>query len=290
MPKFDIAFFLSNKIKQYDEQQERNPSTKILKGAEPLELGDKDSDIALLMVHGFSGCPTDFEKLPYNLTNLGIFIKVILLPGHGTSPLDFEKISADLLLDAVVDEIINLKKHYKTVLVIGHSMGGALATLAYVKIPFDGLILAAPYYGITFNPRLIFPPEKWIQLLSPFIRFVYTPPENQPILKKEVANQIISYHWIPTKAGLVAMKIAERAKKESILEQITCPVLLIHSKKDSVASPECAKNAFEKMASENKDILWLENSDHVIFWDYDKEIVGEKIKDFIYQFINRKGT
>ncbi len=281
MPKFDLAFFSSKKVKDYDLQLPRNPSTKILKGAEPLELGNQYSDTALLMVHGFAGCPNNFENLPQKLAELDIFVKAILLPGHGTTPLDFEKVSVDILLESVVDNIIELKKYYKTVFVLGHSMGGALATLSYVKTNFEGLILASPYYGITFNPKLILPPEKWIQYLSPLVRWVYTPPEQQPILRKEVATQIISYHWIPSKAGLVAMEIAERAKRDAILAQINCPTLIIHSKNDSVACPNAVAQVFEKIKSPQKEMIWLENSDHVIFWDNDRELVATKISEFI---------
>ncbi len=285
MPKLNIAFFRSNKVKEFDSQQERDPSTKILKGAEPLELGNKLSDTALLMIHGFAGCPNNFEKLPYQLAKLNIFVNAMLLPGHGTTPLDFEKVSADILLEAVVDKITDLKKRYKTVLVMGHSMGGALATLAYVKAPYEGLILASPYYGITHNPKLILPLEKWARIFSPFVRWVYTPPEEQPISNKEVASKIISYHWIPSKAGLVAIEIAERARRDSILEQINCPVLIIHSSKDSVACPKAVKEVFDKIKSDKKEILWLESSDHVIFWDYEKDKVEQKITEFVQQFI-----
>ncbi len=284
MPNFDIAFFSSRKVKNHDSQQLRDPSTKILKGAEPLEQGNKNSDTALLMVHGFSGCPNNFENLPNQLAELDIYVKAILLPGHGTTPLEFEKVSVDILIESVVDNIILLKKHHKTVIVLGHSMGGALSTLSFVKTPFDGLILASPYYGITFNPKLIFPPEKWIRYFSPLVRWVYTPPEKQPILRKEVATQIISYQWIPSRAGLVAMEIAERAKRKSILEQITCPTLIIHSKKDSVACPLAVANVYDQIKSAKKEILWLENSDHVIFWDYERDIVSKKISEFIVQF------
>ncbi len=290
MSKFDIAFFSSKKVKIFDSQQPRDISTKILKGAEPLELGNSYANTAILMVHGFAGCPNNFENLPHKLAELDIFVKAILLPGHGTSPLDFEKVSVDILLEAVVDNIIELKKYYKKVIVLGHSMGGALATLSYAKVPFEGLILASPYYGITPNPKLILPPEKWIQYLSPFVRWVFTPPENQPIMRKEVATKIVSYHWIPSKAGLVAMEIAERAKRDSILEQIICPTLIIHSKKDSVASPQAVAQVFEKIQSQNKEILWLESSDHVIFWDYDRDLVSQKISEFVIKIKKEEST
>jgi len=290
MPKFDLAFFSSKKVKNYDLQLPRNPSTKILRGAEPLELGNPYSNTALLMVHGFAGCPNNFENLPQKLAELDIFVKAILLPGHGTSPLDFEKVSVDILLESVVDNIIDLKKLYKTVIVLGHSMGGALSTLSYVKTNFDGLILASPYYGITPNPKLILPPEKWIQYLSPFVRWVFTPPEQQPILRQEVATKIVSYHWIPSKAGLVAMEIAERAKRDAILAQITCPTLVIHSKKDSVACPNAVAQVFEKIQSQQKEMVWLENSDHVIFWDHDRDFVITKISEFIMNIKKEKST
>lgn len=290
MKKYDLAFFSSRKVKNYEKQIEKDPNTNIIKGAEPLELGNPSSPTSLLMIHGFAGCPNNFEQLPYYLANDNIFVKAILLPGHGTSPLDFEKISADLLLDAVIDEIIKLKKQHKTVIVLGHSLGGALATLAYVKSPYDALILASPYYGITFNPKLILPPEHWIKFLSHFVRWVYGAPTEQPILRKEVATQIISYHWIPSKAGLVAMEIADRAKKTSILNQITCPVLILHSKKDSVACPKAVEIVYQSIPSTQKELIWLENSDHVIFWDYDKEKVTQAISDFIKKVKNTTPT
>lgn len=286
MKKFDVAFFFSGKVKEFESKRKRDPHTNILIGAEPLDLGNTNSETAILLIHGFAGCPNNFEQLPYYLAeNLNIHVKAILLPGHGTTSLNFEKISADLLLDAVIDEIIKLKKQHKKLIVLGHSMGGTLATLACVKTDFDGLILASPYYAITFNPKLILPPEKWIKILSPLIRWIFTPPSEQPILNKEVADKIISYHWIPVKAGLVAMELAERAKRDSILEKITIPTLIIHSESDSVACPKAVDEIYEKIGSKDKQLIWLHNSDHVIFWDYDKELVKKSIEDFIKKII-----
>ncbi|MCX8065734.1 MAG: lysophospholipase [Candidatus Hydrogenedentes bacterium] len=286
MKRFDVSFLFSRKVNKFESNRQRDPNTHILKGAEPLDLGNQASKIAILLIHGFAGCPNNFERLPYNLTEtLNTRVKALLLPGHGTHPLDFEKISTDILLDAVIEEIIKLKKQHEKLIVLGHSMGGTLATLACVKTDFDGLILASPYYGITFNPKLIFPAEKWIRFLSPFVRWVFTPPSEQPILKKEVAENIISYHWIPVKAGLVAMELAERAKRDSILEKIVIPTLIIHSEIDSIACPKAVKEVYEKIGSKDKTLVWLKNSDHVIFWDYDKDIVQKSIEEFIKKFI-----
>jgi len=285
MKKYDFSLFFSGKVKEFESKRERDPNTNILKGAEPLILGNTESRIATLLIHGFAGCPNNFEKLPYRLAeNLNIYVKAMLLPGHGRTSFDFEKISPDILLDAVIDEIIKLKKKYEKVIVLGHSMGGTLATLANVKTKFNGLILASPYYRITFNPKLFFPLEKWIKVLSPFVRWVFTAPTEQPVFNKEIAKQIISYHWLPSKAGLVAIELAERASRDSIIKQIEIPVLIIHSTKDSVACPKAVEEVYQKIPSKDKDILWLQNSDHVIFWDYDKEVVFKAIEDFIKKF------
>ncbi len=286
MKKYDFSLFLSSKVKAFESKRDRDPVTKILKGAEPLELGNPNSNLALLLIHGFAGCPNNFEKLPYYLAdNLKIYIEAMLLPGHGRTSFEFEKISSDILLDAVIDKIIKLKKNYKKVIVLSHSMGGTLAILANVKTVFDGLILASPYFRLKFNPKLIFPPEKWIKALAPFVRWVYTAPSEQPIFKKEIAEQIISYHWLPSKAGLIAIELAERASRDSIIQQIQIPVLVIHSVKDSVACPKAVEEIFSKIPSEDKKIIWLHNSDHVIFWDYDKELVFKSIEDFVKKFM-----
>ncbi len=270
-------------VKRYDATVPRNPETGIILGAEERDIGPKDAPNAVLFVHGFSGTGNNYNDLPDRVAAEGWRVRVMLLPGHGTSPFSFETTTAEELLSAVMQELQTLRGQHKKLVLMGHSMGGALATLAASQMPLDGLMLAAPYYSVTFKWYYLLPAEKWARLFSPLVRWIYSPPENQPVNRREVRTQILSYPWIPTKAFLTAMTLAERARKPETLQRIQCPTLLIHSLKDNVTAPSSAARAFAEIPSAQKRAVWLENSDHIIFWDYDQEQVAEETLAFLKQ-------
>lgn len=270
-------------VRRYDNTAPRNPETGILLGAEPRDLGPENASNAILFVHGFSGTGNNYNDLPDRVAAKGWRTRVMLLPGHGTSPFTFETTTAEELLSAVIQELRTMRDRHEKLVLAGHSMGGALATLAASQMPLDGLILAAPYFNVTFKWYYILTAEQWAKMLGPLIRWIHAPAENQPVNRREVRTQILSYPWIPTKAFLTAMTLAEKARQLEILHRIYCPTILIHSIKDNVTSPETAAKAFAEIPSANKRAVWIENSDHIIFWDYDREQVAEETLTFLKQ-------
>lgn len=69
------------------------------------------------------------------------------------------------------------------------------------------------------------------------------------------------------------------ANEPGTLEAVTCPVLLLHAQDDNAAAIGAARNAFESMASDDKTFVTLENSDHHLFWDYDRErVIGDTLR------------
>lgn len=258
-------------VTQWEQKAPRDPDSGILIGAEPIDLGPKDARTAVLLVHGFAGAGNNFGELPQRLAEAGYRVRAMLLPGHGTSPRDFAKTSHAALLQAVLDELRSLKERHETLFLAGHSMGGALSTLAASIEEVDGLILAAPYFGVTYHWYYVLPAETWTGLTGPFVRWIYKGDAFICVKRTEVSDQIFSYRWIPASASATLVRLGRLAKDPDVLAGITCPVLLLHGHDDRAASPAAAAAVFEAMASENKQAVWLDNSDHHIFWDYDRE-------------------
>ncbi len=268
-------------VKRADQHALRNPDTGLLIGAEERDLGDANSSCGVLLVHGFIGGGNNFADLPERLAQRGWHVRVMRLPGHGTSPLDFEKQTPDELIQAVRNEISQMKKQHDTVAVVGHSMGCALSAIAISETPVDKLVLGAPYFSITYRWPLVLKVETWTTLLQPIIRWVYKGKHFMQVNRKEARDKILSYAWVPTKGAKTLIRLGDQARQDDVLENIHCPVLMIHAHGDRAASHKAALKAYKKLASQEKQFHWLERSNHQIFWDYESEEVMDAIETFL---------
>lgn len=268
--------------KRWDDQAPRNPRTGVLKGAEAYDLGpSKSTDTAVLLVHGFIGGSSNFNELPNLLAEQGYHVRALRLPGHGTTPLDLaETDPADLLLH-VVHETRALEELYDHVFLVGHSMGGALSLLTATMTGVDGLVLAGAHFKTTYRWWYLLPPETWTALTGWAVRWVYKPDMFVQLNRREAKDKILSYRYVPVSAGMAAMHYAEQARDPDVLDMVDCPVLMLHGIDDSAASTQAAEKAFGRLPVDDKTFVRLDNSDHHIFWDYDREKAYAAILDFI---------
>lgn len=268
-------------VARFDEQAPRDSETGIMKGAEPRTLGPVNTDRAILFVHGFIGSPNNFCDLPDRVAATGWHVQVMLLPGHGTTPREFETTTAEELKQAVLDELAPLREKYKTLVLVGHSMGGALATIAASEAKLEGLILAAPYYRITSQWYYVLPAETLINTFSPLVRWVYRTSEMMPVNREEAKSKIVSYNWTPTAAGRMVLGLAEEARSPEVLKKIAMPTLLLHSRIDTVTDPIASLGVFDQLPTTAKRAVWLKTSDHIIFWDYERDKVAKEVLEFL---------
>jgi carboxylesterase len=268
-------------IERTDRRALRNAESGILVGAEARDLGPADAPCAVLFVHGFVGAGNSFADLPNRLAAQGHFVRVMRLPGHGTSPLDLVPVNADDLLAAVREDVRTLKESHAQVVLVGHSMGATLAALIAAQDGVDGLILGAPYFGVTSRWYYGLKSETWIRLTRPALPWVYKGSLFVQVNRKEAKRSILSYRWIPREAGDALLDLGARVNKQETLSAITCPVLLLHAQGDIAACPKAAETALQKMAAIDKRITWLPRSNHHIFWDYDRELVMEEASSFL---------
>ncbi|HOH43762.1 MAG TPA: alpha/beta fold hydrolase [Candidatus Hydrogenedentes bacterium] len=276
-----MGFISTRLARLHDKKQRRHPDSGILSGAEPRHLGAQDAERAVLFIHGFIATPNSFADLPDYVAARGWHVRAMLLPGHGTSPFDFQKVTGQELEDAVLQEVEQLKRRYATVVLVGHSMGGALATIAAAQSSPKGLILVAPYYSVTHRWYYMMRPETWARLASSVTPFICAPGTRQPIRQTTGKGKIILYKWIPLKSVPVAMALAEKARHEDTLRKINMPTLLIHSVNDTVTDPAASKKVYDVIPSPDKTAEWLTRSNHVVFWDYDRDQVKESVSRFL---------
>ena len=279
-----VAFLGYNLLSMIAASQEGKAALQfkngIAPGAVPRTLGDAHASGAVLFVHGFVGGANNFAQVPDRVAAAGWHVYVMRLPGHGTSPKDFAETRPDELIEAVRKETQRLAAQYETVLLVGHSMGGAISTIGASEENVDGLVLAAPYYGVTHRWYYGLRPETWIKIGAVIMPYAYKGKFFLQVNRKEAKNEVYSYVWVPSKGLQTLTELGGRACRLDVVTKVSCPVLWLHGSGDVAASPEAAREAFRLMPHPLNKAVTLKASNHHLFWDYDRERVLDEILRF----------
>ncbi|MBN1866733.1 alpha/beta fold hydrolase [Candidatus Sumerlaeota bacterium] len=265
----------------------RDPITGVALGTEAVTLvppagsDAATSRTACLLVHGFLAARTDFADLGERLCRRGFTVRMLRLPGHGTTPVDFAYQPDGALFRAVQEEFRALHRDFDRVDVVGFSMGGALSTLLASREPVDRLVLVAPFYRVTYKWYYVLRPETWNTLLGRLAPYMIRPTAFVKLNDRSNFGKFFFYGIVPSRGTRQLVRLGREARLPETLERVACPVLLVHSEGDEASSPKAARAALARMASSVKRTLWLERSNHVLFWDFDREEVKTRIEKFL---------
>lgn len=101
---------------------------------------------AALLVHGFPGTPADMRPLAASLAAAGWDVDAPLLPGFGPQIITLPSRRHIEWRDTVVERVHSLRQDHGRVIVVGHSLGAAVAVLSAQRERADGYALLAPYW------------------------------------------------------------------------------------------------------------------------------------------------
>ena len=227
-----------------------------------------------LLVHGFTGAPKEMRWLGEYLAERGHTVLGIRLFGHATRPEDMLRARWQDWLTDVESGYHLLHGCTKRIFLMGLSMGGILSLTFAARQPVDGLVIMATPHHLPNDPRLPF--IKLISLFKPFI------PKGPPDwYDMEAYRQHTSYPADPTRSygELRDMLIEMRAG----LPEVTAPTLLIYSKDDKTVRPEeqHMEQIYTALGSQDKEMLWIEKSSHVITRDAQRQRVFQAAADFV---------
>jgi len=244
----------------------------VMKGAEP--WGADGDDVGVLVLHGFTGSPQSVRYWAEGIAGAGRTVLVPRLPGHGTTVSDLqESRPADWVAEAEMS-MRGLRERCRKVFVCGLSMGGGLT--------FD---LAARFAddidGIVTVNAIVYSDDWRAKLLRPILGRL-------PLTVKGVADDIaepgrheLAYDKVPTKAAASMLEYFD--KIHARLGSVRCPALIMVSRQDHVVPTGNAAFIHDRIASADKEILWLERSYHVATLDYDRDLIVERTNEFVEQ-------
>ncbi len=234
---------------------------------------------AVLVLHGFTAEPRTVDFLIPFLKSAGFETALPVLRGHASRPEDMVGVRwQDWLADAST-AFEDLARNHEQVSVVGHSMGAVVAAhfAAQNQTKIHKLVLVSP--AIEFSN----PAVKVLPLLGKFVKFWKAGPASikDPSLRAEFIAKGINYQRFPVAAFTELFNLGALVKTE--LAAIQCPTLVLHGRLDSVIPTRAAEFVLSNLGSKNKRILWLEQSDHEIFWDAERENLCQYIVEFLKQ-------
>ena len=209
----------------------------------------------VLLFHGFTSTTVEVRPLAEFLHQAGYSVMAPLLPGHGTRPEDALKVHKADWLRTAYQAYQSLKMRTLRVVVGGESMGALLALHLASKYPqITGVVTFAPAIQVNGQWRSV--------LLAPFVKIrpkYYLPEENAAppdILPWQ------GYNVLPIPAVAQFFWLQQQVRQE--LKSVQQPALIFQGKLDGTIDPDGAKVVLNQLGSQDKKLVWLENSGHTL--------------------------
>ncbi len=247
-----------------------------------------------VLVHGFPGTPAEMRPLADILYRAGWSANGLLLPGFGA---EFEHITekrAEDWIHAVQKTVDCVRKPNEPLLLIGYSMGGALAICTAVNVQPDGLILLAPFWKI----------DHLLWQMLPFLKYIFPTISPFKLLKMDFNDLQVRAgiaNFMPeanpddpdTQAAIrefrIPVNLFDQIRRSGALafksaRLITVPTLIIQGKQDTTVLPHLTKELKNQFVSM---VNYLEvNSDHDLIKPKNQawKDVTTAVAQFVQQF------
>lgn len=253
---------------------ENNMTAYILKGAETFYFPGNDP--GCLVLHGFTASPQEVYNLGTHLSQEGYSVLGVRLFGHGTTLEDLARSRRTDWIASVEDGYHLLQESCRTIIPIGLSLGGALAITIAHRHPLAGFISMATPNRIPPNPlfRRLRP---ILKPLSLFYRYNSKGPSNWYDPNGEVGR--VAYDGYPLRS-IVELELF-LAEMRTLLPEIQIPGLFIHSKTDDFVPHSHMIDNYNLLGSEEKEMVSIELSNHIITCDISHEEVFSAVTEFV---------
>jgi carboxylesterase len=239
----------------------------------PFHLAGAGDDVGALLLHGFSGSPTEVRGLGEHLASRGVTVAAPLLPGHGVDHHHLERSDRSTWRNAARDALDALQARCRRVVVVGQSMGGLLALdLAAQRDDIAGVVALAP----ALRPARV----AWLTLLPLPLRFIAKHEERRPdLVEKARVHDVWSTSHTPVRAVPEVLRLAKETS--AALPRVRAPLLVVQGAHDRTVRPASARAVLDGVASVDKELLWLAGSGHIVAIDAERHTVWERVAGFV---------
>ena len=205
----------------------------------------------VVMVHGFPGTPAELRALGERIAARGWEARGILLPGFGPEIAELGERTRSDWLDAVLGALDSAREGAERVVVLGFSMGAALALAAARKRPdLNGAVLLAPFHGLQdWRARFLPVLAPFFPRLKPFADADFDDPEVRAEVRRifpeadfddpEIRRRLREDVALPARTLRELHALGREAARSA--SEVRVPTLFVQARDDRTVSPSGAR-------------------------------------------------
>ena len=227
----------------------------------------------LLVVHGGAEHSGRYTNLVNYFVPKGYAVCGLDLRGHGKSQ------GLRCYVERFTDYLTDLKTFFDIVrgghgdakvFLVGHSLGGAIATAYAIDHQHElaGLLLSAAYLKIPYSrsPALI-AAARMLSLLLPKMGLIVvdasTISQDKAVVDAYVNDPLVYRGKIRARFGGEMVKLQQELPRQ--MPEINLPILIMHGTADLLCDPQGSQMLYERVGSRDKTLKLYEGFYHEIF-------------------------
>jgi carboxylesterase len=244
-------------------------------------------EVGALLCHGFTGSPASMRPWAEHLAAAGLSVELPRLPGHGTHWRDMSLTRWPDWYAEIERAFRRLSERCDTVVAMGLSMGGTLATHLAAQIGpspahgvggVDGLVLVNPSFRSDNRTLRLLPVAKHV---VPHVKGISND------INREGADEV-AYDRVPLGALSSLTELWRTVEAE--LPSVTQPVLAFRSADDRVVEESSLQLFRRRVGSREVETRTLHRSRHVATLDHDAELIHDQSLLFVERVAARRAA
>ena len=243
----------------------------------------------LLVVHGFAEHSGRYMNIVNHFVPKGYAVYGLDHRGHGRSEGlrgYVERFSYYLDDLKTFFDIVRSEHDDAKVFIVGHSMGGAIATAYAVEHQdeFDGLILSGAGLKMSnCSLRMLVPLVRILSMLLPKMGITFidvsTISRDEDVVEAYVNDPLVYWGKIRARLGGELAMVMQKLPYQ--MPEIVLPILIMHGTADRLVDPEGSRLLYEKVSSEDKTLKLYNGFYHEIFNEPGREQVSKDMEGWL---------